>query len=67
MDPQTLANTPAGVPPLGVRPNFDNPHSERATLISVASVLLALMLVFVIARIFTKIKIVGKSSPDDCK
>ena len=67
MDPQMLASTPAGVPPPGIKPNFTNPHGNGAALISVASVLLVLMLVFVSARVYTKIKIIRKWSPDDCE
>ena len=67
MTPQELAITPAGSPPSGVLPNLVNPYSNGPTLIAVGSVLVGLMLVFVAVRIYTKISIVGKSSPDDCE
>ena len=66
-DPAVLAVTPAGKPPPGVIPNFTNPPSNGHILIEVGSVLVALMLVFVGVRMYTKLKIVGKTTPDDCK
>lgn len=67
MDPAQLAGTPAGVPPPGVVPNFVNPHKNSPTLIAVGSVSLALMVCFVAVRIYTKVVIVRKFSPDDCE
>ena len=67
MDAAQLARTPAGVPPPGVIPNFVNPHSSGPTLIAVGSVSVALMMCFVAVRIYTKVMIVGKFSPNDCE
>lgn len=67
MDPEQLAATPAGKPPPGVIPNHNNPHSNGPTLIAVGSVLVALMLMCVAVRGYTKFKIVRKFTPDDCK
>ena len=66
MDPATLAAMPAGKSPPGVLPNLQNPYSLGPVVISVGAVLLAIMVVFVLVRIYTKVKIVGKFSPDDC-
>ena len=66
-DPARLAGIPAAKPPAGVTPNHKNPYSDGPVLIIVGSVLVAVMLLFVCVRIYTKVKIVGKSSPDDCK
>lgn len=62
----SLADVPAALPPPGVRPNYVNPHSEAPLLIIMGSIFVAIMLLFVSVRIYTKIKVVGKSSPDDC-
>ena len=62
-----LASAPAGVPPPGVVPNFVNPHRNSLTLIVVGSVSVALMMCFVAVRIYTKVAIVRKYSPDDCE
>ena len=67
MSPEQLAVTPAGVPPPGVIPNHINPHSNGPILIGVGSVLVALMMVFVVVRGYTKFMIVGKPTPDDCE
>ena len=52
--------------PCLLRPNSVNPYSEAPLLIIVGSIFVAIMLLFVSVRIYTKTKIVGKSSPDDC-
>ena len=67
MTPEMLEGTPAGTPPPGLIPNSTNPGSNGPTLIAVGSVLIALMVLSVGIRVYSKIKIVGKSSPDDCK
>lgn len=64
--PLSLADVPAAPPPPGVIPNYVNPYSEGSVLIIVGSIFVAIMLLFVSVRIYTKVKIVGKSSPDDC-
>ena len=66
-DPAKLAGVPAAKPPAGVLPNLENPHGDGQVLIIVGSILLAIMLLFVSVRIYTKFRIVRKSSPDDCK
>ncbi|CAD6591540.1 MAG: hypothetical protein ASARMPREDX12_005214 [Alectoria sarmentosa] len=63
--PLSLADIPAAPPPPGVIPNYVNPYSEGPVLIIVGSIFVAIMLLFVSVRIYTKVKIVGKSSPDD--
>lgn len=67
IDTSQPALTPAGTPPPGIVPNFVHPHSNGSTLIIVGSVSVALMMCFVAARIYTKVKIVGNFSPDDCQ
>lgn len=62
-----LANLPAAMPPPGVVANPVDPYSNGPTLIVVGSILTAIMLAFIFVRIYTKAKIVGKFTPDDCK
>ena len=66
-DPATLAGIPAALPPPGVVPNPEHPYSSGYILIVVGTILLTVMLLSVCIRIYTKIRIVKKSSPDDCK
>lgn len=66
-DPARLLGVPAAKPPAGVLPNHENPYSDGRVLIIVGSTLVAIMLLFVSVRFYTKVKIVGKSSADDCK
>ena len=63
----SLTQIPALPPPPGVSPDFANPHSDRPVLIIVGSMFVAIMLLFVSVRIYVKVNIVRKSSPDDCK
>lgn len=67
MNSEQLASIPAGKPPPGVIPNHFNPHSNGPVLIAVGSAVLGLMLVCVGIRGYTKLKIVGKITPDDCE
>lgn len=62
----SLDGVPAAPPPSGVSANLVNPSSERLVLLLVGSIFVTIMLLFVFVRIYTKIKIVKKSSPDDC-
>lgn len=66
-DPASLANTPAGKPPPGVIPNHAHPYTDGPTLVAVGGIFTALALLFVSARIYTKVRLVGKWSPDDSK
>ena len=65
-DPAVLENYPAAKPPPGVVANYAHPSGDGPVLIIVGSILVFIMLVFVGARIFTKVKITRRSSPDDC-
>ena len=61
-----FANVPALKPPPGVTSNFENPLSQGPVLVVVGSILNALMIVFVLARAYTKIYIIRKATWDDC-
>ncbi len=61
-----LQNLPALLPPPGVQSNFDNPETQSATLIKVNVVFLALMLVMVTIRMYTKGILTRKIWWDDC-
>ena len=66
-NPTVFKGVPAAKPPPGVVPNYSNPYSDGPTLIIVGSLLLFIMLVCVGARIFTKVKITRRTTPDDCR
>ena len=66
-DPTILYNTPAGIPPPGVVPNFVDPPSTGGTYVLVGSVFLAIMVSFVLLRIYYKLRIAKRFTPDDCK
>ena len=62
---QSLARMPAGAPPLGVTPNFNDPPTNIAPLYVVSSLLLGLSILFAVSRAYQKIKIIQKASIDD--
>jgi hypothetical protein len=62
-----LANSPAGVPPPGIQPNFDNPPSQGQELIVLNVVFLPLMLIAVAMRLLVKTKFIHQFGWDDCK
>ncbi|TGJ78224.1 hypothetical protein E0Z10_g10540 [Xylaria hypoxylon] len=61
----SLATTPAGIPPPGVQPNFADPPSSAPVLIAVGTALLAIMLVFASIRFYVKVVIHRKVTADD--
>ena len=64
---QSILNGPAGTPPVGVTPNFDNPpNTNRFVIITlVFCVLLASLAVLV--RMYTKIFLIRSIEYEDCK
>lgn len=67
MTPEQLAQTPAAMPPAGVMPNLIDPPSGAPVLITVSTVLFAIMLVFAALRFYVKLAIRHKMASDDCK
>lgn len=67
MTPEQLAQTPAAMPPAGVTPNLIDPPSGAPVLITVSTVLFAIMLVFVALRYYVKLAIRHTMAADDCK
>lgn len=65
--PAQLALIPAAKPPDGVIPNLVNPDSCGPAVVAALAVSSALMSVFVILRMYTKIKIVRSTDWADCK
>ena len=64
-DPDALRQYPAGVPPAGVIPNFAHPQSRGSILIVVGGVMIALMVIFLANRAYTKARIIRRYSWDD--
>lgn len=64
---EQLAQTPAGVPPPGVKPNLVNPYSEGYILITVGGVLMGIMFLFIALRLYVKVRVQRKFTGDDCK
>jgi hypothetical protein len=62
-----LANSPAGVPPLGISPNFDNPPSKDQEMLVLNVVFLPLMLLAVVMRLLVKAKFIHQFGWDDCR
>lgn len=63
-DPAFL-QLPALTPPPGVIPNFTNPDNRGPTLIVVGAIFLALVVIALTNRAYTKLFIVRKASWDD--
>jgi len=67
IDPKLLAFIPALAPPPGVKPNFKDPLSlENPLRVSVCFVM-AMMLVFVSLRVYTRLRITREFGAEDCK
>ncbi|KAI0186878.1 hypothetical protein EV127DRAFT_410828 [Xylaria flabelliformis] len=61
----SLATTPAGTPPPGVKPNFVDPPSGATILIVVGTLLLTIMLVFAGIRFYIKVFVRRQVTADD--
>ena len=49
-----LSQMPALEPPPGVKPNFTNPESRAPDVLLTTGIITALMLIFVLLRLYTK-------------
>ncbi|KAI9367180.1 NAD(P)-binding protein [Aspergillus egyptiacus] len=58
-------NWPAGTPPPGVVPNFNDPPSRKTTIIVLEAVFLPLMLLAVSARVFVRTRIIKLWGAED--
>ena len=65
--PADLYDVPGMPPPAGVVPNLENPYSRGNTYTAVATTITALMIAFVLCRMYTKYFIVRKVGWDDCE
>ena len=61
----SLATLPALSLPPGVKSNFENPESRGYVLIAVGSPLLAIMVIFLAIRFYTKLRITRSATWDD--
>lgn len=61
------SQVPALTPPAGVIPNFIDAETRAPLVRSVACVTMALMLVFLTLRMYTRFRIIGSFDADDCK
>ena len=64
---QSLLNGPAGMPPPGVIPNFDNPPNLHVPFYIIASLTLSFATFAVIIRIYTKYFLLRSMGYEDCK
>ena len=65
---QTLLNGPAGLPPAGILPNFQNPPQNLASVFRViAALALGFATVAVVIRIYTKRCLIRSMGYEDCR
>jgi hypothetical protein len=56
---------PFGRPPPGVIPDFTNTESNGRDLIIIPSIFLSIMILFMLARMYTKLRLIRKVTWDD--
>lgn len=61
-----LTKTPAGKPPPGVTPNFNDPPSLANATIAVAVVMMGLTMIFITVRLSAIVFLGKKAGIDDC-
>jgi len=64
---EVLDRIPLQPPPPGVVSNFEHPVSRAAEVQITTYVFLPLMVIFVLLRLYTRLKITPKFGADDCK
>lgn len=64
---QELLNGPAGTPPVGVIPDFENPPNLDTYVILTISVCMTFATVAVLLRMYTKTFITRSLAYEDCK
>ena len=64
---QALLDGPAGTPPPGVRPNFEDPVSIYPQIIMALVITLALSTFALTIRAYTKLRIIKAWHLEDCK
>ena len=64
---QRLLSGPAGTPPVGVIPNFNDPANLDTYVILTITVCMTLATVVVLLRMYTKIFITRSLANEDCK
>ena len=64
---EALLNGPAGPPPPGVRPNFDDPANLNTLVISTLTLCLTIAALAVLMRSYTKIFLIRSWDYEDCK
>ena len=67
VDPAYLANYVSLRPPDGLIPNFVDPYTRGPVILIVGSILIALMMIFVLVRVYIKTCINRKVHWDDCQ
>ena len=60
-----VSNLPGLTPPPGFTPDFTHPRNREPVLIIVNGILLALMMIFIAIRFYTKLAVIRKVSWDD--
>ena len=59
--------TPAGMPPPGVIPNYENPESRAYEAVAAGAVIMSIMLIFVFMKVYARAAVTKTLGSDDCK
>lgn len=65
--PLDIDQTPAGIPPPGIIPNFDPPYNGGPNFYYLGSFFLSLVVIVSLLRLLVKVSITKERSWDDCK
>ena len=64
---QMLLNGPAGTPPAGVTPNFDNPPNLNTYVVFTLVLCVSFATVALLIRFYTKLFLIRSIAYEDCK
>lgn len=63
---EALLNGPAGTPPAGVQPNFDDPANLNTIIYITKTIALTLTTLAVLIRVYTRHVLIRSMGHDDC-
>lgn len=64
---QALLNGPAGPPPSGVLPNFENPPNLNSEIIFTLTFCMAIATIAVLMRMYAKLFLIRSMAYEDCE
>ena len=67
LSPEALSHIPAGIPPPGTTPNFENPQTNSRVIVTLSVICLSFMVLISAIRVYSRLWITRSFGWDDGK